>query len=598
MPRWLLALSGLSILLLVAAGWIGLRAYEAYSHVNAARAEISRSMPGGLRDIAAIDPAMLALSMQKLQHETSAARDAVDDPVYQLGTLLPWVGSDLHAASVIAVTLDSFSHQVLPTLVTAVQTLQPSALTPAAGKIDLAPLIAIAGDLRAADDSIGRYLVRLGSLNQNSLRTSVNAAVNDLTTKLSTVQQATSFGAEVAQLAPTMLGSTGPRRYLVVFQNLAELRSTGGVFGSYVLLTADQGSLSLSGQGSASRDIGRKMDVPVGSSTAEQLALYGTNITTIPMDVNFTPDFALAAQNFAKMYQTKIDPTPLDGVIALDPVGLSYAMKGLPPIPLSNGAQLTSANIVTLLLSDAYTMFPDDPGQAKRDAFTSEATAAAFQAIMSTPGNATQVVTGFRHAAEDRRLLVYSFHPAEQEHLVSANVAGALPTSDAADSPTFGIFLSDRTYLGSKLGYYLDGATTVTAGECRTSGQREVTVTMNLDYSAPASGLPEYVSGSGPIPYVLVTELRVFAPSGGTLTGADFAGSPVTIEQDTDLGRSVGKFTINLEPGSTPTVTLHFLTGPTDLATGRLITPNVLITPGAHAWTLTDPAYAACSTER
>ncbi len=43
--------------------------------------------------------------------------------------------------------------------------------------------------------------------------------------------------------------------------------------------------------------------------------------------------------------------------------------------------------------------------------------------------------------------------------LVDAGLTGELPVTDPPDRPTFGVFLADRTYLGSKLSYYLSGRT-------------------------------------------------------------------------------------------------------------------------------------------
>ena len=45
-----------------------------------------------------------------------------------------------------------------------------------------------------------------------------------------------------------MLGSDGPRHYLLVVQNNAEIRSTGGLPGSFMILNAEDGKLSLGTQ--------------------------------------------------------------------------------------------------------------------------------------------------------------------------------------------------------------------------------------------------------------------------------------------------------------------------------------------------------------
>ena len=61
-------------------------------------------------------------------------------------------------------------------------------------------------------------------------------------------------GATVARLLPPMLGQDGPRDYLLVVQNNAEIRSTGGLPGSLQILTADNGKLTLAEQRSVDGD--------------------------------------------------------------------------------------------------------------------------------------------------------------------------------------------------------------------------------------------------------------------------------------------------------------------------------------------------------
>ena len=62
------------------------------------------------------------------------------------------------------------------------------------------------------------------------------SAVDQLAGKLATVAETTGPAARVARLAPSMLGADGPRTWMVVFQNPAEPRATGGIFGSFAIM--------------------------------------------------------------------------------------------------------------------------------------------------------------------------------------------------------------------------------------------------------------------------------------------------------------------------------------------------------------------------
>ena len=79
---------------------------------------------------------------------------------------------------------------------------------------------------------------------------------------------------------------------------------------------------------------------------------------TYATDVNLTPDFPTAAALFVKMYAIR-KHVQVDGVLAIDPVALSYLLAGSKPVKIGNGLQLTSANITEILLSKAYQLYPE-----------------------------------------------------------------------------------------------------------------------------------------------------------------------------------------------------------------------------------------------
>ena len=585
--RWLWGGAAVLFLLLAVGGWVTLRAYQAYDNLTAAKTTIAADLQVSVTDLTELDPTRLAATVAEIQADAQRARNAVEDPLYRAATGLPWVGDDLSAVTSIATTVDNLAQQVLPSLISLADAVDPAKLAPHDSTVDLTPVTAAATTLHDANVAVADCVAQIAGVDRSGLTGAVRTAVDDLSTKLHSLAALTDTGARLTGLLPPMLGSEGSRRYLVVFQNLAELRSTGGIFGSYAILTADHGHLTVSGQGATSRTMGR-FTAPVQPLTAEQLQLYDS-IGLVPMDVNFTPDFPLAAQLFTTMYQERIDPAALDGVIAIDPVALAGILKGFEPVAVE-GQTLTSDTLVKVLLSDAYTLFPDDQNEAQRDAFLATATAESFATLTTTPRDAKTVITALHDSADDRRLLVYSAHPEEQAELRKTGYTGELPATDPADAPTFGIFMSDRTYMGSKLGFYLSGDVNLTAGSCLGDGSRDVTAVVQLKFDAPSSGLPLHVAGAGPKAYILTDEFRAFARSGGALTAAEFDGTPVSVESDTDLNRSVGRFRVDLLPGTTSTVTLHYRLPP---ATGSVV-PTVLIQPGVSSWPITAPAFAGC----
>ena len=134
--------------------------------------------------------------------------------------------------------------------------------------------------------------------------------------------------ADAAHLAPGMLGADGQRNYLLMIQNNAEVRASGGIPGALAILTLDNGKLTLGAQSSAS-ELGQ-MSPPL-SVDPEQEQIYSSRLGEYMHDVNLTPDFPTAASTAQAIWEKKTGQR-VDGVISLDPVALSYLLKATGPV--------------------------------------------------------------------------------------------------------------------------------------------------------------------------------------------------------------------------------------------------------------------------
>src|SRR6202042_3644199 len=135
-------------------------------------------------------------------------------------------------------------------------------------------------------------------------------------------------GAGRAVGAAKVLGALGGgdliRHYFIAFMSPSESRSYDGFVGSYGLLTADDGhiSLSLSGQSSDLEAL-----LPPGGATLrgvpDFLARYGKfDAGEFVRDATYSPDFPTVASVLSQEYE-QTGGAPVDGVLAIDPYGLA-----------------------------------------------------------------------------------------------------------------------------------------------------------------------------------------------------------------------------------------------------------------------------------
>lgn len=589
---------GAGILLLLSVGWVSFRAYQAYHHLQAASSEVSqlqRQISGAdLLSGTALDAAGATSLAARLSADAGAAAAATHDPLYRIAGVIPWIGPNLRAVSDIAKSVDDIARGAVTPLLHLAGTLDASSLAPKGGAIDLAPLVAASGPAQTANTVMLAAQARMRNVDRNALVGPVANAVSQLSEKLDKVEPTVQSVARLLRLVPPMLGADGQRRYLLVFQNLAEARSTGGIFGSYAVVTVTDGKVVIAGQGAASRSLG-PFNAPVEELGAAATGLYSDLMATDPQDVNFTPDFPTAAALFAKMYRTS-SGQPVDAVVAVDPVAVSYMLTGTPAIDLGDGLTLTADNAAKVLLSDIYRKFPTGSDSPARDAFLARATAQVFGRLLGGQIPPRTILDGVEKAATQRRLMVWSSRPAEENDLRATAVGGQITPADNPLAPELGVFINDGT--GTKLSFYLDRSIKVTPTTCTPDQRQTVQVAVVMHYGAPTAGLPEYVLGSGVStvpPYTLRTNVLFFSPAGGQVSAVQADGVPLPMLSGGDHGRSVGVATVVQKPGSTVVVTATVTTARLDaLPSGVAIHPEVVTTPGVGDTPVSKASFPVC----
>ena len=582
-----LAAATIAVVCLVAAGgWLALPGWQARDHLLAA-AGLARQLQEHLAS-GRVPEARRTLLL--LQRQTGAARARTTALGWRVARRVPGLGADVTAVGAVAAVMDDLARDGLPALVEITGDLDPATLAPRDGRIDLAPLRRAAPRIATADAAVRQARDRIAAIDTGPLVPPLREAVTELRRDLDRAAAGTATAVRAAELVPSLLGTERPRTHLVLFQNPAELRATGGMPGAFAVVRADRGTLRLIHQGTAGADL-KSFESPVLPLDPALRDLYTDRLGTYPANINLTPHFPTAAALAREMYRLRTGRT-VDGVLATDPIALSYLLGATGPVKVAGGPPLTAGNAVRLLLSEVYARAGSTYTQ---DRYFAAAAAAVFDAAVGGAAEPRAALTALARAAGERRLLVWSADPREQRLIAGTVLAGELPTDDAL-TPTVGVFLNDGS--GAKLGFYLTQAAHLSAAGCRSDGRRVLRLRVTLGSTAPRAGLPRYVLGLGLAgdPYTARTNVSIFSPAGGALVDVRLDGAPVPVGAGIERGRAVGILPVDVAPGASRTLEATLLTAAVPLASTTA--PRLWLTPAVTPWRQNSTSETICAVNR
>ena len=228
--------------------------------------------------------------------------------------------------------------------------------------------------------------------------------------------------ASLLQGAAVFGGAHGPQRYLVLAQNPAELRGTGGLWGAYAIMTLDHGRAHVS----SARPTQTLRDFPAGrvptpsEDYARNYAQYGAAGSW--QNMNMTPDFPAAAQAALANYALG-EGTHLDGVFAVDPFALQALMEVTGPIRVPGAGLISADNVVDVTTNRVYTTLP---AATQRKDLLGSAAAAVFARFLSMDEQGIARLHAISGAVADGHLRIYSTDPTVEGGLAALGADGAL----------------------------------------------------------------------------------------------------------------------------------------------------------------------------
>ena len=361
-----------------------------------------------------------------------------------------------------------------------------------------------------------------------------------------------------------MLGSEGTRRYFINFVNPAEARFQGGFIGSYGVLTAEDGKVTLERSGPI-EDLSNAPGFAARTLSGPALYLqrYGRfQPARFLQNLTASPDLPDNAAAMAKLYP-QAGGTPIQGVISVDPEGLGALLKLTGPITVPGRAEpLTADTAAPFLLRDQY--LTADPQSERKDHLT-DVSKATFDALVGRDlPSPREIGADLGPAMHGGHLLFTAFDADEQAFLrvvgsTGAFLDGGVDAGPATDAGAGSDWLSVRTSNagGNKIDSFLQRDVTYDATVDPDTGAVEATATVALHNRAPTGGLPDYVIGNiyGAPRGTNLTYLGLF--TAGTLTGASRDGAALPVESQREFGGNVYSARLDIPPGATVTVQFH-----------------------------------------
>lgn len=526
--------------------------------------------------IETVGPGGEAAIAGQLGRDVTKARRITDGPMWSLGKHLPVFGEDFRVVAEATDAIEEVATVGVPGLTQLATERDNGQLAVKDGRVDLSVIRRLTPVMEDSNKIFTAGRERFAEIDVDRAHGPVQSSLATVQARLDQAQDLISKGTEALRLAPGMLGSSGPRTYLLIFQNNAEIRSTGGIPGAYAELRAVDGALQIKRQGEGSST--GIFNPPAVKITAEEKALYGTLPGNYWVDANFSPHFPRTAEILRAMYQKRFK-TRLDGIISVDPVALARILRATGPVQVTKDVALSSENVINVLLNAVYTAYPEDDDA--QNEFFSKVARKIFETFISGQADSGELIAELQASTQEGRIIVNASNSKEQSLFEGTRLAGELPADDGA-TPHLGLYLNDSS--ASKLEFYLRRNTEVKAVACEPNKVQVFELTTSLKSVAPKDvtdlgpGVVGFTAGAkkGHISMVL----SYYAPYGGTVTGMTVDGKERSVNKRTYRGLTLATVPVDLAPGGSQTLTVTVRSGPGQQKDGVFrTTPGVEVTP-------------------
>ncbi|MCA1645590.1 MAG: DUF4012 domain-containing protein [Chloroflexi bacterium] len=529
---------GITLVVVVAVGFGAWRvivlqqtAQDARDHLTNARTALSEVVVASAPEspIRALGEAQVTSACA----EASAAAESLRDVNGQLQTVMPLVGAlesvpglgararsqttTLQAGTELATAGASLCEGLGP--LTSLLSGGPSEDGPRSAREIVQALASARPKLTQATQRLEQLQISLKGIQDADLEPSNRAAFismrDRLPAALKTMQD--------AALLIDLLGGQRTQHYLLISQNPDELRATGGYIGSAGVVEATAGTIRLVEYGSS-----RRYDTPLdrrATPPADFQAYLGVNSWNLA-GANWWASFPDVARQITYFYGLSHPDSPIDGVVALDQLGLGHLLEALGPVEVPEYSETVSAVDLEAKL-DRYVHAGDPTDENGRKQFTAALSTAVLQRVLSAPkASLPAVVKAVRASFDEQHLLISVTEPEGAKLFAGRHWDGAiLPAAGDA------LMLVDADVAGTKQSQAI-------------SRDATYNVALSPEDRPQASLEVVYTNGSKrgerpDVPFVTVyrTFLRVLVPAGAELVASSGFDAGVSVSEE--CGRRV-----------------------------------------------------------
>ena len=247
-----------------------------------------------------------------------------------------------------------------------------------------------------------------------------------LTTDLPVIRQKINQVRAILPLIPSFIAEDSKKTYLLLFQNSAELRPTGGFIGSYGLLTFEKGKLldfSVEDIYSADGQLKGFVEPP------EPIKEFLGEGSWFFRDSNWNPDFIVSAQR-AEWFLNKTTSRNVDGVIAVNLPAVKELLTATGTITLSDyNEEVTASNLFER--AEYHSEIDFFPGSTQKKDFLGALSREIFdKAKNSSASDLLKFSKTLEASLTQKQLLIFLHDTQSQKIILDQNWGGAIYSSN------------------------------------------------------------------------------------------------------------------------------------------------------------------------